>query len=204
MPSTEGLTGTQSWIPVSSTTDGVTTWSWEKTGQSQTEIDAAKRNNQTNGEDDGGEDPFLSYQKEKGIAISGDTDYGVRLIKGLGYKFKKPGSIVKKAETLYTAKIRAKSGQKIAQYDKNHQDNLKHLQRKADSLRNDHTIVIQMGTAYPSKVIRAILEAVLDKESYPNHYAVQLVDFHNADSSMEKLDGREHASVKRIVRGVLE
>ena len=68
MPSTEGLTGTQSWIPVSSTTDGVTTWSWEKTGQSQTEIDAAKRNNQTNGEDDGGEDPFLSYQKEKGIA----------------------------------------------------------------------------------------------------------------------------------------
>lgn len=147
---------------------------------------------------------ILIGQKEKGIAISGDTDYGVRLIKGLGYKFKKPGSIVKRAETLYTAKIRAKSGQKIAQYDKNHQDNLKHLQRKADSLRNDHTIVIQMGTAYPSKVIRAILEAVLDKETYPNHYAVQLVYFHNADSSMEKWDGGEHASVKRIVRGVLE
>mgnify|MGYP001429298430 FL=1 len=147
---------------------------------------------------------ILIGQKEKGIAISGDTDYGVRLIKGLGYKFKKPGSIVKRAETLYTAKIRAKSGQKIAQYDKNHQDNLKHLQRKADSLRNDHTIVIQMGTAYPSKIIRAILEAVLDKESYPNHYAVQLVYFHNADSSMEKWDGGEHASVKRIVRGVLE
>ena len=95
---------------------------------------------------------ILIGQKEKGIAISGDTDYGVRLIKGLGYKFKKPGSIVKKAETLYTAKIRAKSGQKIAQYDKNHQDNLKHLQRKADSLRNDHTIVIQMGTAYHLKL----------------------------------------------------
>tara|TARA_A100000172_G_scaffold37459_1_gene22823 strand:- start:764 stop:2092 length:1329 start_codon:yes stop_codon:yes gene_type:complete len=148
---------------------------------------------------------LLIGQKEKGVAISGDNcDYGVRLIKGMGFKFKRPGSIVKKAETLYTAKIRAKSGQKIAQYDKNHQDNLKHLQRKADSLRNDHTIVIQMGTAYPSKIIRAIFEAILDKESYSNRYAIQLVYFHNADSSMEKWDGGEHASVKRIVRGVLE
>ena len=147
---------------------------------------------------------ILIGQKEKGVAISGDTDYGVRLIKGMGFKFKRPANIVKKAEKLYTAKIRAKSGQKIAQYDKNHPENLKHLKRKADSLRNDHTIVIEMGTAIPSKIIRAILEAILDKETYPNHYDVQLVYFHNADSSMEKWDNGEHAAVKNIIRGVLD
>ena len=147
---------------------------------------------------------ILIGQKEKGVAISGDTDYGVRLIKGMGFKFKRPANIVKKAEKIYTAKIRAKSGQKIAQYDKNHPENLKHLKRKADSLRNDHTIVIEMGTAIPSKIIRAILEAILDKETYPNHYDVQLVYFHNADCNMEKWDNGEHAAVKNIIRGVLD
>ena len=142
--------------------------------------------------------------KEKGTSISGDTDYGVRILKGLGFKFKRPSAIVNKAEKLYKASIRAKSNQKIAQYDKNHPENLKQLDRKADSLRNDHTIVIKMGTAIPSKVIRAILEAVLDKETYPNHYDVQLVYFHNADSSMEKWDNGEHAAVKNLIRGVLD
>jgi len=66
---------------------------------------------------------ILIGEKERGNAISGDTDYGVRLISHLG--FKRPTNIVKKAEKLYTQRIRAKSGQKIAQYDKNHMDNLK-------------------------------------------------------------------------------
>ena len=139
--------------------------------------------------------------KEKGVSISGDTDYGVRLLNGLKFKFKRPNCIVNKAEKLYTAKIRAKSGQKIAQYDKNHPENLKHLKRKADSLRNDHTIVIEMGTAYPSKIVRAIMEAVLDEETYPNHYDVQLVYFHNADSNMEKWDNGEHSAIKNLIRG---
>ena len=131
----------------------------------------------------------LIEQKEKGIAISGNTDYGVRLIKGMG--FKRPTSIVKEAEKLYTAQIRAKGGQKIAQYDKKHPENLKKLQRKADSLRNDHTIVIEMGTAIPSKIYRAILEALNDKESYPKHHSIQLVYFHNADDNKDKWDGGE-------------
>ena len=145
---------------------------------------------------------ILIGEKERGNAISGDTDYGVRLISHLG--FKRPTNIVKKAEKLYTQRIRAKSGQKIAQYDKNHMDNLKQLDRKADSLRNDHTIVIAMGTAIPSKIIRAIFEAVNDKKAYPNRYAVELVYFHNADSSKEKWDNGEHASIKSTIRGVFK
>tara|TARA_B100000524_G_C23630543_1_gene362970 strand:+ start:52 stop:1371 length:1320 start_codon:yes stop_codon:yes gene_type:complete len=144
----------------------------------------------------------LIEQKEKGIAISGNTDYGVRLIKGMG--FKRPTSIVKEAEKLYTAQIRAKGGQKIAQYDKKHPENLKKLQRKADSLRNDHTIVIEMGTAIPSKIYRAILEALNDKESYPKHHSIQLVYFHNADDNKDKWDGGEHAALIKTIKGILK
>ena len=52
MPSTEGLTGTESWIPTSSTADGVTTWGWGKTGQSQTQLDLKQKNITTQLEND--------------------------------------------------------------------------------------------------------------------------------------------------------
>tara|TARA_E500000331_G_scaffold218536_1_gene209449 strand:+ start:416 stop:1732 length:1317 start_codon:yes stop_codon:yes gene_type:complete len=143
--------------------------------------------------------------KEKGTTISGDqTTYGKDLVKGLGFKGRQPAAIVAKAEKRYKSKILAKSGQKIAKYDTAHPENLKELDRKADSLRNDHTIVVKAGTAIPSKMIRAIMEAVTDTKIYPNHYAIELVFFHNADSSKEKWDNGEHSNVKRLIRDTLK
>ena len=143
--------------------------------------------------------------REKGTDISGDkTTYGKDLVRGLGFKGRQPAAIVAKAEKLYKSKILAKSGQKIAKYDTAHPENLKELDRKADSLRNDHTIVVKAGTAIPSKMIRAIMEAVTDTKTYPNHYAIELVFFHNADSSKEKWDNGEHSNVKRLIRDTLK
>ena len=61
-----------------------------------------------------------------------------------------------------------------------------------------------MGTAIPSKIYRAIFEALNDKESYPKHHSIQLVYFHNADDNKDKWDGGEHAALKKTIKGILK
>ena len=87
MPSTEGFTGTQSWIPVSSTTDGVTTWSWEKTGQSQTEIDAAKGKGTGDDDDDKGDawQEHLRTLSAKGSITAYFKSFGLEKISEWAY-----------------------------------------------------------------------------------------------------------------------
>lgn len=142
--------------------------------------------------------------KEKGVAISENTDYGHRILKGLG--FKRTANIIKKAEAQYKANIRSKSGLKIAQYTKDNKENFKALERKAEGLRNGHSIVIKMGTSHPSKILRAILESILDEKAYPKHYDVHLVYYHGGtnDTNKEKWDNGEHASIKKLVRDMLK
>ena len=61
-----------------------------------------------------------------------------------------------------------------------------------------------MGTAIPSKIYRAILEALNDKESYPKHHSIQLVYFHNAGDNKDKWDGGEHAALIKTIKGILK
>lgn len=128
------------------------------------------------------------------------TDYGKEVCKNLGYKGKKPAYLCKKAIKIHKDNILAKSGLKRAIYDEDHPDNLKSLNRRADSIRNDRSIVITGNTAQPSKLIRAIIESVTDP-IYSDCYNVHLVCHHNGNDKNKKLwDSKEKSSLEILIK----
>ena len=80
---------------------------------------------------------------------------------------------------------------------------MRKLEFRAESLRNDHTIVVTGCTAYLSKILREICERLVD-ENFKDRYAVELVYFHNNDDNKDKWENGEHASLKHIVNGLLK
>ena len=128
------------------------------------------------------------------------TEYGKEVCKNLGYKGKKPAYLCKKAIKIHKDNILAKSGLKRAIYDEDHPDNIKSLNRKADSIRNDRSIVITGNTATPSKLIRAILESVLDP-IYSDRYNVHLVCHHNGNDNNKKIwESKEKSSLESLIK----
>ena len=147
----------------------------------------------------------LTALLEKGVIIDpNDTEYGKNICKQLGYKGKKPAHLCRKAIKAYRKKVLSKAGLKSAIYDKNHPDNLKQLNRKADSLRNSNSIVIVGNTAYVSKILRSILESVTDLKLYANRHNIHLVCHHNGDEKNKKeWDAREKVSLTSLVNDTL-
>ena len=139
---------------------------------------------------------------EKGTEIDPKkTQYGKDICRGLGFKGKKPAALVTKAIKTHRDSLLAKSGVNRAYYDKNHSDNLNALNRKADSLRNDKSIVVIECTNYVSKIIRAILEAVTDLQSYPNRPNIHLVCHHNGnDNTKNNWETRDKSSLEKIIK----
>ena len=129
------------------------------------------------------------------------TQYGKDVCKGLGFKGKKPAALVTKAIKIHKESVLAKSGVKKAYYDKNHKDNLNALNRKADSYRNDKSIVVIGCTTYVSKIIRAILEAVTDLKCYADRPHIHLVCYHNGnDKSKNEWETKEKSSLTNIIK----
>jgi hypothetical protein len=140
---------------------------------------------------------------ERGVTIDpSKTEYGKDICKGLGFKGKKPSALCKTAMKRYRVSILAKSGLKVAKYDKDHKDNLKSLNRKADSFRNESSIVVTGNTAYVSKILREILECITD-ETYNDRYHIHLVCFHNTDNNKKVWDSGERASLEDLVNKTL-
>jgi len=139
---------------------------------------------------------------EKGTEIDPKkTQYGKDICRGLGFKGKKPAALVTKAIKTHRDSLLAKSGVKKACYDKNHPDNFNTLNRKADSLRNDKSIVVIECTNYVSKIIRAILESVTDLQSYPNRPNIHLVCHHNGnDNTKNNWETRDKSSLEKIIK----
>ena len=139
---------------------------------------------------------------EKGTEIDPKkTQYGKDICRGLGFKGKKPAALVTKAIKTHRDSLLAKSGVNRAYYDKNHSDNFNALNRKADSLRNDKSIVVIECTNYVSKIIRAILEAVTDLQSYPNRPNIHLVCHHNGnDNTKNNWETRDKSSLEKIIK----
>ncbi len=141
---------------------------------------------------------------QQGVVLDGNrTTYGKDLVVGYGFTSRKASAIVKKAKERYKELYRAEHGQKIAKYGKDHPTNLRKLEIRADSLRNDHTIVVTGCTAYMSKILRGIVACLVD-EAYKDRYAVELVYFHNADGNKDKWENGDHAELKRLVNGLLK
>tara|TARA_B100001564_G_C20606881_1_gene655601 strand:- start:48 stop:1385 length:1338 start_codon:yes stop_codon:yes gene_type:complete len=147
----------------------------------------------------------LAALLEKGVKIDPkDTEYGKNICKQLGYKGKKPAHLCRKAIKIYTKKMLSKAGLKVAIYDKNHPDNLKQLNRKAESLRNSNSIVVVGNTAYVSKILRSILESVTDLKLYDNRHNIHLVCHHNGEEKNKKeWDAREKVSLTNLVNNTL-
>ena len=141
---------------------------------------------------------------QEGVVLDGDrTTYGKDLLKGYGFTSRKATAILKKAKDKHKELYRSQRGEKIARYDKDHKSNLKKLEIRADSLRNNHTIVVTGCTAYLSKIWREISECLID-ETYKDRYSIELVYFHNTDDNKDKWENGEHAALKRIVNGMLK
>ena len=138
---------------------------------------------------------------EEGTDISPNkTEYGKNICRDLGYKGKKPAYLCNKALRIYKDTLLAKGGLKRAKYDDDHPDNIKSLNRKADSFRNDKAIVITGCTAYGSKIIRAILESVTDP-IYSDRFNVHLVCHHNGNDNNKKTwESGEKSSLETLIK----
>tara|TARA_Y100000004_G_C8931942_1_gene420371 strand:- start:41 stop:1378 length:1338 start_codon:yes stop_codon:yes gene_type:complete len=138
----------------------------------------------------------------RGTQLSG-SKYARELLKSLGFYGRKISNLIKSAESKYREGLLAKGGQKIAVYNKDHPDLLRKLEQKADSLRNEHTIVIDMCSVYPSKILRKIIQD-LNADVYKDRYRVVLLTYHNNLINKDNWEKKELAAFKDEVKGLLK
>ena len=140
--------------------------------------------------------------RSRGIELSG-SQYIRDLLRSLGFYGRKITKLINSAESKYHEGLLAKGGQKIAVYNKDHPDLLRKLEQKADSLRNEHTIVISMCSAYPSKILRKIIQD-LNADVYKGRYRVVLLIYHNNIINKDNWEKKELAALKDEVKGLLK
>ena len=80
---------------------------------------------------------------------------------------------------------------------------MRKLETTADSLRNEHTIVISMCSAYPSKILRKIVQDLNDNV-YKGRYRVVLLTYHNTVINKDKWEKTERAAFKDEVRDLMK
>ena len=144
---------------------------------------------------------LLMGLKEQGQDINlKRTKIGRDLLQGLGFKGKKVGRLIEKAENDYSNSIFKKSGQVIAKYNPStHPKNWKRLQDRADSLRNDRTIVITFCTAYYSKIVAEIIHEI-NKKGNENKYRIIVLYFHNKQPNKDQWDQKWHQKLKDQIK----
>ena len=140
--------------------------------------------------------------RSRGIELSG-SQYIRDLLKSLGFYGRKITKLIKSAESKYREGLLAKGGQKIAVYNKDHPDLLRKLEQKADSLRNEHTIVISMCSVYPSKILRKIIQD-LNADVYKDRYKVVLLAYHNNLINKDNWEKTERAALKSEVQDLMK
>ena len=140
--------------------------------------------------------------RSHGTELSG-SNYIKDLLRSLGFYGRKITKLINSADQEYKKRILAKGGQKIAVYNKDHPDLLRKLEQTADSLRNDHTIVICMCSAYPSKILRKIIQD-LNADVYKGRYRVVLLTYHNNIINKDNWEKKELAALKDEVKGLLK
>jgi len=133
------------------------------------------------------------------------TEYGKDLCKSYGYKGKRPSALCNKASEIYKDSILAKSGLKRAKYGEDDKDNVRLLHRKADSLRNDKSIVVIGCTVYASKILKEVFDSVRDLKTYPDRPNIHLVCHHNGnDKSKKKWESGDRASTESIIKDIFK
>ena len=140
--------------------------------------------------------------RSRGTQLSG-SDYAKKLLRSLGFYGRKITKLISTAESRYAEGLLAKGGQKVAVYNKDNPDLMRKLETTADSLRNEHTIVISMCSAYPSKILRKIVQDLNDNV-YKGRYRVVLLTYHNTLINKNRWEKTELAAFKDDVQGLLK
>ena len=131
-----------------------------------------------------------------------ETEYGKDYCKKLGYRGRKPASLCSRAMKVYEENVLQSQGLKVAKYDDDHSENLKKLNRRADSFKDQESIVVTGNTAYASKIFREIMENVTDPY-LSNRYKVHLVCFHNKETNKKVWDSKEKIALQKLVEASL-